>query len=485
MGRCNPGQGGAGGPPLAGLARPQEVAGSVEHPLGTEHLLDREVVLASHGAFYATDQRIIRYEVRRDRERVEAITYEQLDGVVNVVAPRVQTVVLGALVVFLAVLVGPDGVAQVIFTGLGLAGMLAGFFNRRSYLEFRSAALDTKAQRRWRLAESQAEEAQLLVAVVLFPERYRPRRFALPNAAIASAARPGLRSMLLTPADRPDIVPAALDTRPDAVCLDLCGLVHSTRRDRARALVWGEVTAASKSYSRVFVRVDPATLREDLVACVWPGLSGIMMSVEGPSVLAELDDALTALEQARRLPSPVRVAALLTSGTALWAVREIIAASPRVEAVVMGVGDLAFDTAANEEEVPYLTGPHPPFPSKAYVWGRTALAAAAGGVRLLGMLGTTIAPRHLNEAPGDDAQDRLSRAARLARLSGFHGAVTLHPEAVAVCAEGFTAPDATLAEARRTLEDAASGEAVSRSRLRLATALLRNGPVSASEGEVA
>ena len=209
------------------------------------------------------------------------------------------------------------------------------------------------------------------------------------------------------------------------------------------------------------------------------------MPVEGPSVLAELDDALTALEQARRLPSPVRVLAMLTSGTALWAVREIIAASPRVEAVVVGLGDLAFDTAGGQEDVPYLTGPHPPFPSRAYVWGRTALAAAAGGVRLLGMLGTTIAPGHLEEALGDDTQDRLSKAARLARLSGFHGAVTLHPEAVAVCAEGFTVPDAALAEAARTLEDAASGEAVSRSRLRLAAALLRNGPVGAPKGEVA
>ena len=237
----------------------------------------------------------------------------------------------------------------------------------------------------------------------------------------------------------------------------------------------------SKSYSRVFVRIDPATLREDLVACVWPGLSGVMMAVDDPGALAELDAALTSLEQARRLPTPVRVTALLTSGAALWAVREIIAASPRVEAVVVGVGDLAFDAAGDDDPAPYLTGPTPPFPSTAYVWGRAALAAAAGGVRMLGMLGTTIAPGHLEEALGDDAPYRLRSAARLARLSGFHGAVTLHPEAVAACADGFTTPDTTLAGAHRTLEDAASGEAVSRSRLRLAVALLRNGPVSAPE----
>ena len=457
------------------------MAGTVEHPLSAEHLLDREVVFASYGAFCATDQRIIRYEVKSNRERVEAITYEQLDGLVRVVAPRIQTVVLGALVVFLTVLVGPDGVAQTIFTGLGLAGMLAGFLNRRIYLEFRSAALDPKSQRRWRVTDSHDEEVRRLMAVVLSPDERKLRRLALPDAAMGSRARPGLRSVLLTPADRPDTVPGALDARPDAVCLDLCGLVHSTRRDRARALVWGEVTAASKSYSRVFVRVDPATLREDLVACVWPGLSGIMMPVEEPSALVELDAALTALERARRLPSPVRVAALLTSGKGLWAVREIIAASPRVEALIVGVGDLAFDAAGVEEEVPYLTGPVPRFPSQAYLWGRTALAAAAGGVRLLGMLGATIAPGHLGEALGDDAQDRLSSAARLARLSGFHGAVTLHPEAVAACTEGFAVPEATLTEARRTLEEAASGEAVSRSRLRLAGALLRSGPVSAPQ----
>ena len=457
------------------------MSNGVEHPLSAEHLIDREVVLASHGAFYATDRRIIRYEAKGDRERVEAIPYDQLDGIVRIVAPRVQTVVLGALVVLLSLLVGPEGVAQIIFTSLGVAGMLAGFLNRRTYVEFRCAALDTSTQRRWRVADRGSEDLQGLMTVVLSPEVRRPRRLALPDAALASAARPGLRSVLLTPADRPDAVPTAIDARPDAVCLDLCGLVHPTRRERARALVWGEVTAVSKSYSRVFVRIDPATLREDLVACVWPGLSGVMMAVDDPGALAELDAALASLEEARRLPTPVRVTALLTTPKGLWAVREVIAGSPRVEAVVVSVGDLAFDAAGDDDPAPYLTGPTPPFPSTAYVWGRAALAAAAGGVRMLGMLGTTIAPGHLDEALGDDAQGRLRSAARLARLSGFHGAVTLHPEAVAACAEGFTVPDAALAGAHRTLEDAASGEAVSRSRLRLAVEILRNGPASATE----
>ena len=458
--------------------RPPDVAAAVERPPVAEHLLDGEVLLASHGPFHATDQRIIRHEIRRNRERVEAIAYDDLDGLVRIVAPRVQTVVLGALVVILTVLVGPDGVAQTIFTGVGLAGMLAGFLNRRTYVELRSAALDAGAQRRWRIADTRDDDARWLLAVVLSPDLRKPR-LALPDDAVGHAARPGLRSMLLTPADRPEAVPAALDARPDAVCLDLACLVHATRRDMARALVWGEVTAAAKSYSRVFVRVDPETLREDLAACVWPGLSGLLLPVDEPGALAELDAALTALERARRIPAPVRVAALLTSAKGLWAAREIIAASPRVEAVVVGVGDLVFDATGADDDAPYITGPAPPFPSQAHVWGRTALAAAAGGVRLLGMLGTTVAPGRLVEALGDDAQQRLTEAARIARLWGFHGAVTLHPEAIAACADGFPVPDDTLAEARRTLDDAASGEAVSRSRLRLAVALLRNGPAPA------
>ena len=371
--------------------------------------------------------------------------------------------------------------AQTIFTMLGLLGVLAGTLNRRTYLVFRSTTFDSAAQRRWRMADSNSDDARHLVAVVLFAELRTLRRLALPDEAIASAAQPGLRSVLLVPADRPLALPAALDARPDAVCLDLCGLVYPTRRYQARALAWSEVTAASKSYSRVFVRVDPETLEEDLEACVWPGLSCIMMPVEEPEALAELDAALTALERKRRIPAPVRVAAMLTSGKGLWAVREIIAASPRVEAVVVGTGDLAFDTTGVDEQAPYLTGPHPRFPSQSYVWGRAALAAAAGGVRLLGMLGTTVAPGHLDEALGDDAQERLSSAARLARLWGFHGAVTLHHEAVAACAEGFTTPEATIAEARRTLDDAACGEPVPHSRIRLAVALLQNGPVSAPE----
>ena len=172
------------------------MSNGVEHPLSAEHLIDREVVLASHGAFYATDRRIIRYEAKGDRERVEAIPYDQLDGIVRIVAPRVQTVVLGALVVLLALLVGPEGVAQVIFTSLGVAGMLAGFLNRRTYVEFRSAALDTSTQRHWRVADRGSEDLQGLMTVVLSPEvpataPFRPARRGL---GIRSTARPALRA---------------------------------------------------------------------------------------------------------------------------------------------------------------------------------------------------------------------------------------------------------------------------------------------------
>ena len=372
--------------------------------------------------------------------------------------------------------------AQTIFTMLGLLGVLAGTLNRRTYLVFRSTTFDSAAQRRWRMADSNSDDARHLVAVVLFAELRTLRRLALPDEAVAAAAQPGLRSVLLVPADRPLALPAALDARPDAVCLDLCGLVYPTRRYQARALAWSEVTAASKSYSRVLVRVDPETLEEDLEACVWPGLSCIMMSVEGPEALAELDVALTVsgTQAAHPRPGPRRGHADVGQ-RAVGCARDHRREPPRRGSWSSGTGDLAFDTTGVDEQAPYLTGPHPRFPSQSYVWGRAALAAAAGGVRLLGMLGTTVAPGRLDEALGDGAQERLNSAARLARLAGFHGAVTLHPEAVAACADGFTTPEATIAEARRTLDDAACGEPVPHSRIRLAVALLRNGPVSAPE----
>ena len=175
--RCGPGRRAC--PSRRPPSKAEEVA-AVEHPLD-EHLLGREVVLASYGPFYATDQRLIRYEVKRDREQVEAIAYAELDGLVRGVALRVQTIVLGGARRAPDPPPGPGRPAADHLRRGGPrrhAGRLPS--TGGTTWEFRSAALDSKTQRRWRMADDHDEEARRLMAVAFSPEM---RRAAPPGPA--------------------------------------------------------------------------------------------------------------------------------------------------------------------------------------------------------------------------------------------------------------------------------------------------------------
>ena len=147
--------------------------------------------------------------------------------------------------------------------------------------------------------------------------------------------------MLLLPAYRSDQLTAALDLRPDSICLDLGDTVPLERHDAARAFLWGEVTAASRSYSEVLIRLSSAHALEELTACVWPGLAGVVVPVSTAAELLRVGEALAPLEQTRGLPLPVKLLPLIESPEAAAMIGEITSATSRVDAVVLSLCDLA------------------------------------------------------------------------------------------------------------------------------------------------
>lgn len=248
-------------------------------------------------------------------------------------------------------------------------------------------------------------------------------------------AIPVRRSIALHPAHRVQQVQEAARWHPDALCLDLADLLPPAQRASAREGMRDALAAIGREGVEALARVSTEERAADLRAAVWPGLSALVVpGLRGPRDVWRLDSALAGLEQERGLAlGSVGLVAYLDHGQGLWCAREMPSASPRVQALVLGMGDLAFDMLREPEAVPFFTGPMPRFPVPEYIWGRLALVAADAGVALLGLLGTTVAPGH---AQGE----KLLAAARLARQAGFKGAFTLHREGVEACNEAFPAP---------------------------------------------
>ncbi|MCS7207057.1 MAG: hypothetical protein NZ951_03870 [Dehalococcoidia bacterium] len=142
--------------------------------MGVERYLQAgEKVLASCGAFHATDRRLIRYtDDPTASEPVQSLTYEQITGIRLGVRTRL-ALLFGGLGLALVGLLFPQPEGQQVFQTLALvlvvagAGLvLYGFFTRKFFLEFRSPTLTKEQQALWRLDDTRSEAARTLARTV-------------------------------------------------------------------------------------------------------------------------------------------------------------------------------------------------------------------------------------------------------------------------------------------------------------------------------
>src|SRR5205814_6148461 len=99
------------------------------------------------------------------------------------------------------------------------------------------------------------------------------------------------------------------------------------------------------SGAEVFVQIDPESFHADLHACVWPGLSGVVVSrAESAEHIIEADTLLARLENERGLlPDTVKIVAALETASGNHAAYEIARASLRVYGITLGRADLIMD----------------------------------------------------------------------------------------------------------------------------------------------
>lgn len=225
------------------------------------------------------------------------------------------------------------------------------------------------------------------------------------------------RSWLLVPMSKTDQIAGAPQSGADVIVLDLVELVAEEDKYSAREKVQAAIHTLQGGGAEVFAQIDPELLYADLHACVWPGLSGIVVSrAESPAQIVEVAAMLTRLENERGLlPNTLKIVAALETARGNHAAYDIARASPRVWGLTLGRADLIMDLRPEPSSELHLMP---------YLMQRLIIVAGAAGVTPLGAWWR--APdRGLLATPENTFQ-----AAQRGRAIGFKGAMCLRANQV-------------------------------------------------------
>lgn len=258
------------------------------------------------------------------------------------------------------------------------------------------------------------------------------------------------RSTLFVPASRPEMAPKAARSAADAVCLDLEDSVAPAEKERGRAAVVHALTTLDFGHRTRIVRVNALdtmwTYRDvvDVVEEAGRCVDVVMLpKVRGSDDVRFLDQLLTQVEARTGVPHRIGIEAQIESAHGFVHLREIAASSPRLEALVFGMGDYAasmhMPLASIGAEDVHDAG-YPGHRWHAVMHGIVA-AARAHGLRCMdGPLATY----------RDDAA--LARACGVARALGFDGKQCIHPRQLDAVNAAFAPSPDELAWARRVVD---------------------------------
>ena len=226
------------------------------------------------------------------------------------------------------------------------------------------------------------------------------------------------RSWLLVPVSKPDLVARAAQAGADVIVLDLAELVVDADKPSARANFAAALKTAQAGGAEIFAQVDPTALHDDLIACVQPGLAGIIVTrAESAAQIAEADTMLARLETARGIaPDSLQIVPAVETARGNHVAYDICRASKRVTALTPGRADVIMDLHPEPSNEIHLLP---------YLMQRLVIVAGAAGVTPLGAWWR--APDRGLYATADNTLTAGQRG----RAIGFKGALCLVEHQVA------------------------------------------------------
>ncbi|HEY8417137.1 MAG TPA: CoA ester lyase [Limnochordales bacterium] len=247
---------------------------------------------------------------------------------------------------------------------------------------------------------------------------------------------PVWRSLLYVPAHVERFVEKAHTRGADAVILDLEDSVPPAEKEAARQRAAEAVRELAGHGVDALVRINsPLRLAvRDLEAVVRPGLVAIAVpKVLGAAHIRLLSAAVAELEAERGIPpGTIGFIGLIETVEALWQVREIAAADPRMMALILGTEDFAAQAGMDPDGEGLLH-------AKLHL----VLAARVAGIIPLGLAASV--------ADFGDA-GRLAEVARRSRRLGFEGATCIHPAQVPILNEAFSPSPDEVNQAQKLVE---------------------------------
>lgn len=251
------------------------------------------------------------------------------------------------------------------------------------------------------------------------------------------------RSALSVPGSSERMLAKAAALGTDEIVVDLEDSVAPDSKEQARELV-GRLLAAERSFSvAVAVRVNPLCgpwgQRDvaELAQRSGPRIGSLVIpKVESAEDVLAVDRLLWIVGEPAR---GIGLQALVETAGGLLRAGEIAAASPRLEALILGYADLA----ASLGRAP---GPAPP---ERWLHAQETLLVAARAAGLQAIDGPYLEIR-------DD--DGLRLRAEHARALGFDGKWAVHPGQLDIINATFTPVDDELARARAILDALAGAE---------------------------
>jgi citrate lyase subunit beta/citryl-CoA lyase len=309
------------------------------------------------------------------------------------------------------------------------------------------------------------------------------------NASDVSVSRVP-RSMLFVPASRPEMIAKAARSAADAVCIDLEDSVASDEKSASRAHVIAALRTLDFGERLRLVRINaldtPFAYRDvvDVVEAAGDAIDLVMV----PKVGSARDVVFVAMlleqiEQARGLSRPLRIEAQIETAEGFVNLRDIAAASPRLDALIFGPGDYAASMGMPSTSIGAHDEYDEGYPGHRWHAVMHMIVACARANRLRCVDGPYAAFR-------DDAG--FTRSCRIAHAMGFDGKQCIHPAQLATTNAIFSPSAAEVAHATAIVEaferavtggQAAAvheGRMIDAASLRMARAVLRRARGAAS-----
>src|ERR1700753_2423088 len=265
------------------------------------------------------------------------------------------------------------------------------------------------------------------------------------------------RSELAVPAANDHMFAKAAASQADLVFLDLEDATAPAHKEAARAkaitglteLDWGRTVRAIRING-----LDTPWCHDDIIEVVTGARDNLDTIIIPKALRARdvwwVDVLLTQLETKLGLPPQIRLEVLIEEVEGLANAEEIAAASPRLDALIFGVGDFSLSQGARVDTNFVPLGE---YPGEFWHYARNKVIVAA---RIAGI--------DAIDAPYPDYQDLsgYERDARRASLLGYTGKWAIHPDQVPVANTVYAPTADEIARAERNVAAYREAEAKGR-----------------------